>query len=262
MEKIIEDYKIQKKLLIKALVEKDYMEIYQSRILKNDFIIKLGEPRYELHKLELVIARTKLKLEMLQTCIHFQLPLDYEHIDRTLQKEFEKNFSLLKIMEKEIDNVHCNRENQELTRVASELKDIYLSIAEKIHPELYSDKQTLKLWKKVRSAYENKDTVKLKKLHKKIMAEYQGAELVSEEPEKDMKKTVKKMKTKTKTILSEIDSLKKQFPFNEAELLGNEEAVKKFRNDITQDIKNAKELLDNLEKQILEKLPPKSDLLN
>jgi hypothetical protein len=44
--------------------------------------------------------------------------------------------------------------------------------------------------------------------------------------------------------------------------LGDDEAVEKFRKDIDIDIKIAKELLDKLEKQILEKLPAPSDLLN
>ena len=69
------------------------------------------------------------------------------------------------------------------------------------------------------------------------------------------------MKTKTKTVLSEIESLRKQFPFNEAKILEDQEAVERFRKDISIDIRIAKELLDKLEKQILEKLPPTSDLL-
>lgn len=76
-----------------------------------------------------------------------------------------------------------------------------------------------------------------------------------------MKRVVKHLKTKTKTVLSEIESLRKQFPFNEAKILEDQEAVERFRKDISIDIRIAKELLDKLEKQILEKLPPTSDLL-
>ena len=100
MDKSFKNYKIQKKLLLEALVEKDHMEIYESSFLKNDFVLKLGEPRYELHKLELTIARTKLKLDMMQTCIKFQIPMNTEQIDRQLEKEFEKQDSMLKSMKK------------------------------------------------------------------------------------------------------------------------------------------------------------------
>ncbi len=265
MENVYEDYRVQKKLLMEALVEMDYMEIYESNILKNDFILKLGEPRYELHRLELTIARTKLKLEMMQTCIHFQIPIDSEHIDRTLEKEFEKHFNMLKIMKREIDNVHSlNVENETLASAARELKALYLSIADRVHPELIvsADKKTNRIWKAAKAAYEKKDAVKLKKLQKKVLTEYQNIPEHQEEPPKNMKKVVRQMKTRTKSVLAEIDSLKKQFPFNEAKLLEDDDAVEKFRKDISIDIQIAKELLDKLEKQILEKLPPTSDLLN
>ncbi len=268
MENIYEDYKVQKKLLMEALVERDYMEIYESSLLKNDFILKLGEPRYELHKLELTIARTKLKLEMLQTCVQFQIPIDYQHIDRTLEKEFEKNFSMLRIMKREIDNVHnMSVDNTELIEKAQELKNMYFSIAERIHPELSDipDKKSKRIWKAAKAAYETQDAEKLKKLHKKVILEYkdgpEGSEKLEEKSKTDMKRVVKHLKTKTKTVLSEIESLRKQFPFNEAKILEDQEAVERFRKDISIDIRIAKELLDKLEKQILEKLPPTSDLL-
>ncbi len=265
MENLLNDYKVQKKLLMEALVERDYMEIYQSPLLKNDFILKLGEPRYELHKLELTIARTKLKLEMMQTCNQFQIPIDAEHIDRTLEKEFEKHFNMLKIMKREIDNVHnMTVENDYLIKEAQELKEMYQSIVDRVHPELIiiTDKKSNRLWKAAKSAYESKDAEKLKKLQKKVMSEFKDIPGMQEDTQKDMKKVVKTMKTKTKTVLSEIESLKKQFPFNEAQLLGDDDAIEKFRKDIDIDIKIAKELLDKLEKQILEKLPAPSDLLN
>lgn len=265
MENIYEDYRAQKRLLMEALVERDYMEIYESNILKNDFILKLGEPRYELHRLELTIARTKLKLEMMQTCIHFQIPIDPGHIDRTLEKEFEKHFNMLKIMKREIDNVHnMNGENEFLAAAARELKDLYLSIADRVHPELIvsSDKKTNRIWKAAKAAYERKDAAKLKRLQKRVLTEFQSIPEPQEEPPRNMKKVVRQMKTRTKSVLAEIDNLKKQFPFNEAKLLGDDDAVEKFRKDISIDIQIAKELLDKLEKQILEKLPPISDLLN
>lgn len=265
MVNLYNDYRAQKRLLMEAIVERDYMELYESSILKNDFILKLGEPRYELHKLELAIARTKLKLELMQTCIHFQIPIDSEHIDRTLQKEFEKHFKMLKIMKKEIDNVHNkNGENGAFVAAARELKEIYLTIADRVHPELIvsSNKKTSRIWKAARAAYENKDKIKLKKLQKKVLLEFDNATELWEEPQENMEKVVKQMKTKTKSVVDEINNLKKQFPFNEAKLLEDDDAVEKFRKDIYLDIEIARELLDKLEKQILEKLPPISDLLN
>lgn len=265
MENIYEAYMIQKKLLMEALVERDYMEIYESSFLKNEFILKLGGPRYELHKLELNIARTRLKLEMIQTCMQYNIPIDAGHINKTIDKEFEKHFIILRIMKKEIENVHnMNVQNEELVRIATELKETYITIAEKVHPELIvsADKKSNRIWKAAKAAYENKDAAKLKKLQKKVLTEYNTISEHQEERQKDMKKVVKNMKTRAKTVLSEIEGLRKQFPFNEANLLEDEDALEKFKKDISIDIKIASELLDKLEKQILEKLPPISDLLH
>ncbi len=264
MDNLYENYRNQKEVLLEALVERDYMEIYQSNILKTDFIIKLGEPKYELHKLELTIARTKLKLEMMQTCIHMQIPIDSQHIDNTLEKEFANHFGTLKVMKKEIESVN-NREAQSgnLVQSAEEAKRLYFSIAKRLHPELVTvaDRKSSRLWKTAKSAYESKDSDKLRKLYNRVLKEYPEVEADAEPPQ-EIKKAVKALKSKTKNVLSEIASLKKQFPFNEAKLLENDEAIQKSRNEIAFEIRIAREFLDKLEKQILEKLPPVGNLLH
>lgn len=265
MDKLLQDYKAQKKLLVEAIVEKDYMEIYESFSLKNDFVLKLGEPRYELHKLELTIARKKLKLDMMQTCIKFQLPMDTEHIDKQLEKEFEMNDMMLKSMKREIENVHNLGDESDISlRNTQELKELYFSIASYIHPELNDslDKNAKKTWKAVRAAYEKGDTAKLKRLQKKVQKEYTDSLINEGEAGIVLENTVLSMKSKREGVLSEIESLKKQFPFNEAKILEDEAAVLKFRKNIETDIKIARELLDKLEKQILEKLPAPNGYLN
>ncbi len=265
MDNLYENYRTQKKVLLEAIVERDYMEIYQSNILKTDFIIKLGEPRYELHILELTIARTRLKLEMMQTCIQMQIPIDSQHIDSTLEKEFQKHFGMLKVMKSEIESVHkMNDQNEELVKVAVEAKRLYSSIAERLHPELavVDDKKSNRLWKAAKTAYENKDSEKLRKLYSRVMKEYPDNVELEAEPPIEIKKAVKVLRSKTKNVLSEIASLKKQFPFNEAKLLEDDEALEKSRKDIAFEIRIAREFLDKLEKQVLEKLPPAGKFLH
>jgi len=265
MDKLFKDYEMQKKLLVEAIVKKDHMEIYESLSLKNDFVLKLGEPRYELHELEMTIARTKLKLDMMQTCIKFKIPMDTEYIDRQLGKEFEKHYIMLKNMKKEIDNVHNLRDESNVSISSTqELKELYLSIASYVHPQLIDslDKNAKRAWKAARVAYEKRDAAKLKRLQKKVLNEYKDAVVNEEKPGIDLENTVLSMKSKTEDVLSEIEDIKRQFPFNEAKILEDEAAVAKFRKDIDQDIKIAKEVLDKLEKQILEKLPTPNGFLN
>lgn len=263
MNKSFKDYEMQKKLLVEALVEKDHMQLFESLQLRNEFVLKLGEPRYELHKLELTLARTKLKLEMMQTCIKFQIPIDTEHIDRQLEKEFEKHDSILKSMKKEIDSVHNLGDGTDIkSKNSQELKELYLSIASYIHPELIEniDKNIKRIWKATKTAYEKMDTAKLKRLQKKVQTEYTCTQI--EKPKMLQEDTVLCIKSKTQKVMTEIESLKKKFPFNEAKMLEDEAAVLKFRKDIDIDIKIAKEVLDKLEKQILEKLPTPGKYLN
>lgn len=263
MNKLYKDYENQKNQLIDALVEKDYLEIYQASILKNEFVLKLGEPRYELHKLEMAIARNKLKLDMMETSTRFQIQIDTEYIDRQLEKEFEKHDVMLKSMKREIDNVHNLAENEEIDfETLRVLKELYLSIARYIHPELTpeSDKNKKRTWKAAKAAFEKRDITKLKRLHKKVMGEFSGAEI--NDGSEELEKEIESLKAKTDTVLSEIENIKKQFPFNEEKMLEDETAVSKFRNDMDKDIKVAKEVLDKLEKQILEKLPAPGGYLN
>jgi len=265
MDKLFKEFKTQKKLLVEALVEKDHMEIYESNYLKNDFVLKLGEPRYELHKLELTIARTKLKLDMMQTCIKFQIPMNTEQIDRQLEKEFEKHDNMLRSMKREIDNVHNLGDESDITlRNSQELKKLYFSISSYVHPELVDnmDKGLKRIWKATKKAYESADTAKLKRLQKKVLSEYKDTLINEKKSDLSLENTVLSMKVKRDDVLSEIDRLKKQFPFNEAKILEDEAAVIKFKKDIDIDIKIAKELLDKLEKQILEKLPAPNKFLN
>ncbi len=265
MDKIYQEYKIQKKILVEAIVEKDYLKIYEEFLLKNEFVLKLGEPRYELHKLELTIARTKLKLDMMQACIKLQIPIDTDHIDRQLDKEFEKHDIMLKNMKKEIDDVHRLSEEENISfENIQELKDIYFSIVSYVHPELIDnlDKNANRIWKAAKKAYENGDIKKLKRLQKKVLEENTDSLTNEEKSDTSLKTKVLSMKLKTDDVLSEIESLKKQFPFNEAKVLEDEEEVAKFKKDIDLDIRIAKEVLDKLQKQILEKLPAPSKYLH
>ncbi|PYG88566.1 hypothetical protein LY28_01417 [Ruminiclostridium sufflavum DSM 19573] len=265
MDRLIEEYKNQKRLLAEALVEIEHMKTYKSYLLKNEFVLKLGEPRYELHKLELTIARAKLKLDMMQTCIKFKMPIDTEQIDRQLEKEFEKHLSVLRNMKKEIESVHSLSDEEDIkTYNMQELKELYFSIASCIHPELINirDKNIKRIWNAAKKAYENGDTAKLKRLQKKVYLEYRNIGLNEELPETDLENTVLSIKSKRESVVSEIESLKKQFPFSEAKMLEDDDAVKKFKKDIDVDIKIANEVLDNLEKQILEKLPAPGKYLN
>lgn len=265
MDNLLNEYITQKQLLVEAIVEKDYMQIYESFSLKNDFVLKLGEPRYKLHKIEITIARTKLKLDMLETCIKLKVPIDIEQIDKHLDKEFEKHDSMLKSMKKEIDSVH-NLDNEDLFLISNvkELKKVYFSIACYVHPELSdsADKNAKRIWKAAKKAYENGDVAKLKRLQKKVQNEYRDILPNEGNPKTDLENMVSSMKSKREEVLSEIERLKKQFPFNEAKMLGDQDAIIKFKKDIDLDIKVAKELLDKLEKQVLEKLPAPSRFLN
>lgn len=265
MKKLIEEYKTQKRLLVEALVEKDHIEIYESLSLKNEFILKLGEPRYKLHKLEMAIAKAKLKLDMLQTCINFKVPIDTEHIENQLEKEFEKHNSALRNMRKEIEIVR-NLSDEDYIKIQNmqEIKELYFSIASYIHPELIAicDKNIKRTWKATKKAYEDGDVAKLKRLQKNVLNKYKDT-LTDEKPqEADIENEILSMKLKRELVVSEIESLRKQFPFSESKVLEDEEAVAKFKKDIEVDIKIASEVFEKLEKQILEKLPPPSRYLN
>ena len=141
---------------------------------------------------------------------------------------------------------------------------MYFSISSCVHPELVNnlDKSSERIWKAAKKAYENADTAKLKRIQKKVLNEYNDTLINEDESAQGLENSVLSMKAKREDVLSEIDSLKKQFPFNEAKILGDDAAVAKFQKDIDLDIKIAKELLDKLEKQILEKLPAPNKFLN
>ena len=256
MNKLIEEFTLNRKLLAEALVEKDYMELYEAEIIKNEFVAKLGEPRYELHKLELSIARTKLKLEMIETCERFKIPIDYSHIDQELEKEFEKHYEVLKNMRLEIEHVHSIDNSMEQKKRESELemKDIYLEIASHIHPELAinQDKSMKRTWKTAETAYQKGDIEKLKRLRKKVIKDYANVN----ENHEDLEEQLTVIKERKAVIQDKIQSMKKKFPFSESGMLDDEVAVMKFRDDMDTDIRVAKEVLDKLEKQMLEKLPP------
>ncbi|WP_024834734.1 hypothetical protein [Ruminiclostridium josui] len=262
MNKLIELYILNRKLLAEALVEKDYMMLYEAEILKNEFVAKLGEPRYELHKLELAIARNKLKLEMIETCEKFKIPIDFSYIDRELEKEFKKHYEVLKKMRLEIEYVHSIDYAMEKKRRESELemKEIYLEIASYIHPELEmnQDKSKKRTWKTVEKAYKQGDIEKLKKLHKKVIKDFAH---ISEKYE-DLEKQITAIKERREAVQNEIQAIRNSFPFSESDMLDDEVAVMKFRDDMDTDIRTAKEVLDKLEKKVLEKLPPMGKYIN
>lgn len=265
MEKLFKDFIEQKKLYVEAMVEKDYMKIHQTALLKNEFVLKLGEPRFELHKIEIDIAQKKLKLDMMLACIKFNIPLDLDVIDRQLKKDFEGHQLMLRNMKREIDSVHNSNIGGIITPdYSQELKELYFSIASYIHPDFQadSDKFAKRNWRAAKRAYEKMDTVKLRRILKKVQEEYTNTAESGIEDESNLRRSILSMKRKTKKLISEMENMKKQFPFNEAKMLQDTNAVNKYKKDIDIDIKIAKEVLDKLEKQILENLPAQGKYLN
>jgi uncharacterized metal-binding protein/gas vesicle protein len=241
---------------------------HQAVALKAEYIMKIGRLEYELFKLECNIARARRKIDMIQACINLQVPIDEEHIEKQLDKEYEDYIEKLKQMASDIDVANYLEDCEKLTTEETvELKKTYRAIVKLIHPDVNDNlsEEQKALWNRVTDAYETGNIEMLKVLYELALDNeaIENTENMDDKNEIDILKTkVEFLQNKIKDLLIDIEKIKKAFPFNIVDFLEDEEQIRNKQEELHKSIKEAERLLEELNAYLLMLKPANGEYKN
>lgn len=205
------------------------------------YVLEFGMDEYELYEIELEIEKLERKLELIEA----ESNVDLNKIDKKLDKEFEESERQLKAQINEINYLKGN----ELKRLSPEdlqkLRQTYLMLIEKLHPDLNPNQNflDLSLFIKAENSFKTDDLEALESVTR-ILPEEDNQEMPEIE---DLKGSILEFEGKIYLVENE-------YPYNKKELLDDEDCGNEYREMLSELVDDRKEELKRLENKIDERL--------
>ena len=212
------------------------------------YVLEFGMDEYELYEIELEIEKLERKLELIEA----ESNVDLNKIDKKLDKEFEESERQLKAQINEINYLKGN----ELKRLSPEdlqkLRQTYLMLIEKLHPDLNPNQNflDLSLFIKAENSFKTDDLEALESVTR-ILPEEDNQEMPEIE---DLKGSILEFEGKIYLVENE-------YPYNKKELLDDEDCGNEYREMLSELVDDRKEELKRLENKIDERLKNQKKLL-
>ncbi len=247
-EQLLYEYSGLKEQLTVVIEDRADLLFHKAVTLKTDYIVKVGKLEYELFHLECDISRIKRKIEMVQAYKNNLIPVNENHIEKQLDKEYKEYIKKLEEMAADVDTARLISKCDKLSdEEAKELKKLYRILAKKLHPDLNPNPtgDQKSLWSRVSEAYEAGDLGMLKVLQT-IAADDKETDHDSDTTSSLEKLQVKIniLREKLREVIYYIGAIKKAFPFNVADFLANRKAVENRQAGLKAEISKQTSILE------------------
>lgn len=230
-----------KEQLMHLIFEYDDLVSHVCPDIEVRYVLEFGMDEYELYEIELEIEKLERKLELIEA----ESNVDLNKIDKKLDKEFEESERQLKAQINEINYLKGN----ELKRLSSDdlkkLRQTYLMLIEKLHPDLNPNQNflDLSLFIKAENSFKTDDLEALESVTR-ILPEEDNQEMPEIE---DLKGSILEFEGKIYLVENE-------YPYNKKELLDDEDCGNEYREMLSELVDDRKEELKRLENKIDERL--------
>ncbi len=230
-----------KEQLMHLIFEYDDLVSHVCPDIEVRYVLEFGMDEYELYEIELEIEKLERKLELIEA----ESNVDLNKIDKKLDNEFEESERQLKAQINEINYLKGN----ELKRLSSDdlkkLRQTYLMLIEKLHPDLNPNQNflDLSLFIKAENSFKTDDLEALESVTR-ILPEEDNQEMPEIE---DLKGSILEFEGKIYLVENE-------YPYNKKELLDDEDCGNEYREMLSELVDDRKEELKRLENKIDERL--------
>ncbi len=235
-------------MIAEKLVEKDYLINYVCRDYKVDYMLKIGSIEYKKMIVENDINKIKRKIDLIEELETF----NEDEIDDMISNEFhEKSLIQMDLFSDINTAINYSMEDNLTQTELDNLNMTYCMIVRSWNPTINISlpSRKLKLYKEAEQAYKDGNSRLLENYVKLI----EDDEIVEQGEIQELKST----KHRYKILIQELDSviriIKNSFPFNERQMLEDEELLKKRKEELNNQIRELEEELKN-QKAKLEKL--------
>jgi hypothetical protein len=234
-----------KDILTDKIVERDYLIHYYCKELKVDYMLKIGSLEYKKLLVENNVKKIKRKIELIKELEVFH----EQEIDEIIKNEFIENTEIEKEMFADINLAidYSMDENITLDEI-DDLNLLYSTIVRTWNPALNLglSEQKLNLYKEAEKAYKVGNINLLEKYSNLI-----DDDDVIELGELNELKTAKE---RYNILLKEnnelIRTIKNSFPYNERDILEDENLLRRRKDAINDETEELKEELTKLKKEL------------
>lgn len=211
--------------LIKLIAERDDLINSVKRNIEADYQLKIGRKQYELFTLRVEALRLKRKMEMYQAAINRGNRCSEEVIESLLDQEFKQWQQEAKELYEKITYAEYFINLPKLSpEEYAEHKKLYRELAKKLHPDINPDAwdNIKSLWLRIKEAYKNGDLQELKTLA--LLSDDYNVQSEPSTMDK-LQQNCDTLKGKIKELITQMAGIKKQFPFDIADMLDDPDWV-------------------------------------
>lgn len=201
------------------------------------YVLEFGMDEYKLYETEFEIEKLERKLELIEAGSN----IDLDKIEKKVDREFEESERQLKAQIDEINYLKFNEFKRLSSDDLKKLRQTYLMLIEKLHPDLNPNQNflALSLFIKAENSFKNDDLEALESVTR-ILPEENNQEM----PEiDDLKGLILEFEGKIYLIENE-------YPYNKKELLDDEDKGNEYQMMLSELICDRKEELKQLENKI------------
>lgn len=227
------------------LSERDTLELIECKNLETAYLLVFGALEYKAFEYECKYLRLKRKLELIQAKINRQEKIVEAEINNCLDEEFA---SYTEKLEEQLNQINSAIERNSLEMLSDadtkEIKKLYHIIVKRLHPDLHpelSDAQGDMFYKAV-EAYEHGDLRTIQIIHETTSDEI--FEFTSDNIMLQMTKEKDRLNTLLEFIKEDIEKIKKSFPYNQKDLLADDEKIEMYKNRLNSIINSYTEMIE------------------
>lgn len=213
----------------KKIVERDSLIYHVCKNLKVDYMLKIGSLEYKLFKIQNEVLITKRKIEIVEDELLHKNEFDIENINQKVKIEFAEFEKIEKSMLEDIDiSIDLSMSEMLDTDELEKINNIYLELQKRYNPilNINTKDEDEEILKKIEKAYRIGSIKKLENILKET-----NQEMVIDDIE-----NLEKIRKRYNDIIKEnariITKIKNTFPYNQKNLLDNENLTRRKKNEI------------------------------
>lgn len=250
-EKICEEINEIKNEISALLLERDELQFHICKNIEAEYMVKIGSLEYKAFEFYCLTLRIKRKIELIQAKLNRREVVVLPLIEMQLDKEYAEYRQMLEDRMDTINSALLRREGTELSDEDTELlKKLYRQIVKKLHPDLNPNttEEQLALFRNAVAAYENGDLSVIKSIALLVDEITPGvSDFGLEDGLKELRMKKEKYLEAKAGILEQTEIIKNSFPYNQAEFLNDETAVKIRKNELQMEIEEHRKAYEKYE---------------
>lgn len=218
--------------------------------LESLYYAKVGELQIELLQVQTECYAAKRKLEMMQAAINRNEEINMPFIEMMIELETQKQIEKIGIEVAKLSSAKNLLSNLDSPKRSAEIRKIFREMAKALHPDINPDlpESAKNLWNAALLAYESGDLESLKALSLLISTVKNGHENFTTET--DFLTQINLLKEGINLLLSEIKTIRDEFPFTIEKQINDDAWVNEKRGLLKKEIEEVESQKLNYENSI------------